>query len=182
MSPRPALPLEVHKLKSTESEAEPSPEIQPSRPKFPRGLRGESKKIFKKLASVLERRRALTEGEEELLRLYANLHVRHAKAQAKLEEEGEVCTYYRLNNRGESVPTEKPNLWLAIAQGAEKNMVSILDRLGLTPLNRSKVKQTSKPKETKGYDPMEELLSKPANASESDEVNFDEIDEDSVVM
>jgi len=141
--PRERVPLDVHSLKGTQAKYTQEPAIEGSRPKFPSGLKGEGKKIFKRLAAILERRHVLTEGEVELLRLYAILSVRHAKALEHIELEGEVCKYSRLNNRGEEVLTEKPNLWLAIAESAEKNMVAILDRLGLSPLNRSKVKATS---------------------------------------
>lgn len=180
--PTPAKPLPLHKLQGTKSEATPSPEIAPSRPRYPKGLTGDGRKIFKKLAGVLERRHALTEGEEELLRLYTTLFIRHAKALVKLEEEGEVVAYSRLNNRGEEVQTMKPNLWLAIAQDAEKGMTGILDRLGLSPLNRGKVKSLVQPKEVKPVDPMAEILNRPRAAETEPEQNLDEIDEDSVVM
>src|SRR5690242_13973729 len=134
--PRERKPLAVHALAGTDPKYTQEPAIEASRPKFPRGLKGEGKKIFKRLAAILERRHALTEGEVELLRLYAILSVRHAKALEHIEIEGEVCKYSRLNNRGEEVLTEKPSLWLAIAETSEKHMVAILDRLGLSPLNR----------------------------------------------
>jgi len=180
--PTPAKPLAVHELQNTKSEAALTPDVAPSRPRYPKGLTGEGRKIWKALAGVLERRRTLTEGEAELLRIYAHLFVRHSKAMERLAEEGEICTYYRLNNHGESVPSVKPNLWLAVAQDAEKSMTGILDRLGLSPLNRAKVKQTTAPKEAKPVDAMEELMRRPRNAPPEDEVNLAEIDEDAAVQ
>jgi hypothetical protein len=54
-----------------------------------------------------------------------------------------VRTYTRLNNHGEEVETEKHNLHLKIAQDAESRLISILDRLGLSPRARDYVRPTA---------------------------------------
>jgi hypothetical protein len=64
-------------------------------------------------------------------------------AQAKLDEQGMVVTYTRLNNHGEAVETEKHNLHLRIAQDCEARLLSILDRLGLSPRARDYVRPTA---------------------------------------
>lgn len=153
--PTPRKSDELHNLTGTKSQAKPESEstCEPGRPKYPRGLSVEEKVVFKRLVKLLESRRAATEGDIELIRLYAITYARHMRALTKLAEQGEVVEYTRLNNHGAEVQTEKPNYYLKIAEVCEKNSVAILDRLGLTPLNRAKVKPLTKPK------PAEEPLS-----------------------
>jgi P27 family predicted phage terminase small subunit len=142
------LPDELHKLKGTRPTraAEPEFVVPPSRPRKPKDLTPEGLAVFNRLCSLLKTRRALTAADGELIRIYAVNHVRHAKAQAKIQEEGEVRVYTRIDSNGAAHEIEKENLWLKIAVTCEKNMVACLDRLGLSPLNRAKVKPTAKPK------------------------------------
>src|SRR5689334_9347841 len=131
----------------------------PGRPKFPKGLSHDARVVFKRIVRLLEKRRHITEGDVELIRLYALLYIRHTKALAKLEAEGEVKIYVRMDSNGQPHDQEKPNLWLKIAETAERNMVACLDRLGLTPHNRAKVKPTGKPETAKPSE-FEEFLSR----------------------
>ena len=148
--PTPVKPSELHRLEGTKSQAksDAGQEFEPGRPRYPKGIGGEARVAFKRVVRLLEQRRALTEADGELLRLYGITYDRHLRALAKIAEQGEVVEYTRLNNHGEEVKTEKPNLYLKIAETCEKNLVAILDRLGLTPLNRAKVRPTGKPQET----------------------------------
>jgi len=134
---------ELHKLRGTRPTraADNGEDIPAARPEYPKRISPEAKRVFKRLCGLLESRRALTAGDGELLRLYSVQFSRHGKAMAKIEEEGEIKIYFRLNNHGESVPQEKPNLWLKVAQDSEKQMHAILRDLGLTPNARAKVKQ-----------------------------------------
>ena len=140
---------EEHKLKGTRATraADHGTDIPAGRPAYPKGISTDAKRVFKRLCALLEKRRALTHGDGELLRLYSILYTRHEKAQAKLTDEGEICTYIRLDSSGKAHEMEKPNLWLKVAQDCERNMVACLDRMGLTPNARAKVKQVGdKPK------------------------------------
>jgi P27 family predicted phage terminase small subunit len=140
---------EEHHVKGTRPTraADHGADIAPGRPSYPKGISPDAKRVFKRLCNLLEKRRSLTHGDGELLRMYSLLYTRHEKALAKLDEEGEIRIYYRLNNNGESVAAEKPNLWLKVAETCERNMVACLDRMGLTPNARAKVKQVGdKPK------------------------------------
>ena len=116
--------------------------VLPGRPKYPKGISPEAKRVFKRLCNLLEERRHLSTGDGELLRLYSLLYTRHERALAKLEAEGEICIYVRLDSNGQPHDQAKPNLWLKVAETAERNMVACLDRLGLTPNARAKVKPT----------------------------------------
>lgn len=170
---RPEKDAALHDLQSTKSVAgktDNSAAIAPGRPKYPRDLTPATRAVFKRIVALLEERRHVTKGDVELIRLYALLYVRHAKALAKLEEEGEVKVYVRLDSHGTPHDQEKPNYWLKIVETAEKNMVACLDRLGLTAMNRAKVKPTGDDK-NKPADPIEEFLARrrPAATEEEDE-------------
>lgn len=132
-----------HELQGTASAASPENLGAPgSKPRAPKDLDADEKKIFRQIVRELEKRRTVTSGDTELIRLVAIQIVRHKRAMAKVREEGEIKIYMRLNNHGESVPTEKRNLWLDVACEAEGKITAILDRLGFTPLNRARVRPT----------------------------------------
>jgi len=146
--PQPRKSDALHELEGTKPHDRiPEPEftLPPGRPKYPRNLSADAKAVFKRLCGLLEERRTLTSGDGELLRLYSILFDRHARALAKIAAEGEIRVYTRLDSNGAAHDVEKQNLWLKVAETSEKNMVSILDRLGLTPHNRGKVKPTAEP-------------------------------------
>ena len=143
--PTPRKSLEEHELTGTKPHYEvttTNARLTAGQPKFPRGTTREAKALFKRLCKQLAERRALTPGDEHLLTLAATIWDRRQRAQAKLMVEGEIRIYTRLDSNGVERQTEKPNLWLKVASDAERQLVAILDRLGLTPLAGSKVKQT----------------------------------------
>jgi len=115
-------------------------DIPPGKPRRPKALSKEAKRIHRELGSQLEERRALTRGDSELLRLYCSLHDRQRHAQAKIDDQGEVCVYTRLDSNGEAHEMEKENIWLGVAERAEKQMLAILVQLGLTPAARMRVR------------------------------------------
>jgi len=135
----------LHKLHSTtphdRTTDKPSPLVA-SRPKYPKDITPAARRVFKDLVKLLLERRALTSGDQYLLELYVAIWDRRARAQAKLLEEGEVTTYTRIDSNGKMHQCEKLNLHLKIVTEAEKQLVSILDRLGLSPLAGPKIKQT----------------------------------------
>jgi P27 family predicted phage terminase small subunit len=176
--PRERKSLPDHKLTGTKPEwVSPSADIKPGRPRYPKGISPDAKRVFKNISRLLEARRSLSEGDGELLRLYALTYDRHARAVEKLKTEGEICTYTRLDKKGEQCQSEQPNLWLKIAQDSEKFMRACLSDLGLNPLNRSKIKQTEAPKD-KAASQDDALLSReaPAPVTES-ELRLEDIDE-----
>src|SRR5882762_2212893 len=164
--PRQALDAQTHFIQGTKSEAKPAaPALPGGRPKYPKGISAEAKVVFKRLVKVLESRRASTPGDAELIHLYAIAHVRHQRAQAKLDVEGEVRVYTRLDSNGQPHDQEKHNLHLKVAQDAERSMVACLDRLGLTPMNREKIEPTA-PIAPAGWTPDPLGLLKPPTMEE----------------
>jgi P27 family predicted phage terminase small subunit len=111
----------------------PASVFEPGRPKYPRDISATGKRIFKRLCKRLEERRTLTSGDEEILKLYVFYSDQHAEALAHLQSEGTVI-------QTEKGPLVSP--YLAIAERMAAKMISILDRLGLTPASRDRVKTT----------------------------------------
>jgi P27 family predicted phage terminase small subunit len=149
--PRERKTIPEHELANTKPQyVLPDSDVSAGRPKYPKNLSPDAKRFFKGLCRMLERRRTLTEGDAELIRLAAILRDRHERAIEHVRTEGEICTY------GDEV---KENLWLKQAKDAEKQLVSLLDRLGLTPAARGKIKQTLTPEKP---DPDAHLLSREA--------------------
>ena len=131
--PRERKSLEEHRISGTKPQyVLPDSDVIASRPKipveFPKG--SPLRKWFKEYCAPLEKRRTLTSGDAELLRVAVINRDRHARALVHLRNEGEIVTYQRLDADGHSVNVVKPNLWLKVAQDAEKQLVAILDRLG----------------------------------------------------
>lgn len=178
--PRERKSLHLHKLNGTRPEyVVPSADLKPGRPRWPKDLPKEEKKVFKDTTRLMERKRSLTEADGEIIRVLAFATVRHKKAVAKLAVEGEIRVYHRLDKHGESVPSEKENLWLKVATDAEKLILNCLDRLGLTPMNRAKVKPTEVPKEEQA-EPGAELLTREPVAPAEDEIRLEDIHEESI--
>ena len=123
------------------------------RPKYPKGISQDGRRLFKRLCNQLASRRALTEGDEYLLRLFVETWERRARAQANLLAQGEICEYTRLDPNGVAHKIEKPNLNLKVIEVADKQLVAYLDRLGLSPLAGSKVKQTRQTEESEEAQP-----------------------------
>jgi P27 family predicted phage terminase small subunit len=147
----------MHELSGTKSQAT-TPDVitPPGRPKFPKDISPELRPLFKRVCGLLEQRRALTAGDGELILLFVVTYARWKKALSKIQEQGEVRLYTRLDSNGTAHDVEKTNLWLPIAEKAEKSLVGIIDRLGLTPLNRSKVKPTGEAEKPKADPTFEE--------------------------
>jgi P27 family predicted phage terminase small subunit len=112
----------------------PASYYEPGRPKYPRDFSPRRKRTFKWICKQLEARRTLTEGDFDLIKMFAIQDDRRATAQEHIDAEGEMIT----TDKGQLVTSP----WLAVAERAEARMLSILDRLGLTPQARDRVKVT----------------------------------------
>jgi P27 family predicted phage terminase small subunit len=176
--PMPRKSLSEHDLTGTKPQyVLPDISTAPGRPKYPKGISPEAKRFFKTICRQLERRGNLTEGDQELIRLAAILRDRHARAIEHINSEGEVCTYTKCDKTGAQFESVQPNMWLKIAQESEKQIVSILDRCGLTPLNRAKVAPAEPPKTQTTSPEDEALLSRDAaKPPVEEEIDLNSID------
>jgi P27 family predicted phage terminase small subunit len=133
---------ELHDLHGTSARTAPENSVQGQRPRCPKELTPEEKKIFRATVRELEKRRTCTSGDVEIIRLLAVKISQLKRALAHLAAEGEVVIYTRLDKKGNPVESHAKNLWLGIAQEAEGKITSLLDRLGFTPLNRPRIRPT----------------------------------------
>jgi P27 family predicted phage terminase small subunit len=159
--PRNRKDLQEHELAGTKPQYVTADSDVPSgRPKYPKGISGAAKSAFKRLTQMLEQRRTVTQGDQEILRLYAHLYDRHTRALEHIAVEGEIVECEVATKSGAVINVEKPNLWLKIAETAETKMMQCLVQLGLTPRTRTQVKETkSAPKPDTTFPTREEACS-----------------------
>jgi P27 family predicted phage terminase small subunit len=171
--------LEDHKLQHTKPQyILPDSDVAPGRPKYPRGITPAAKSNFKRLVKMLEERRTVTAGDQEILRLYAYLFDRHSRALEHIATEGEIVATNSVSKSGEVYEVMKPNQWLKIAETCETKMANILSQLGLTPRSRTQVKATKEDPKPEAVFPTREEATNPAGDPDADLLNS--IDESSV--
>lgn len=144
---RPAKSEHEHFLTGTKSTAKQhatESHVPSGRPRIPSDLDKGLRRVFKDLCRLLSERRALSKGDVELIRLYCFVYERHKRQVAALKDEGEIVTYFRLDSHGQSVPQVRENLRLKIVSGCEKQMVTILSQLGLTPTSKDRARPVTK--------------------------------------
>jgi P27 family predicted phage terminase small subunit len=133
-----------HYLTGTESQAAvpDAPPVESSRPRCPKDLSPEGKKIFRDVCRELAKRRVLTSGDARIIEVLAGAVERYRRAKKHVEEEGEIVKYPRLDNHGETQWVPKKNMWLDIQTEAEGKIRGLLADLSLNPLNRTKARPT----------------------------------------
>ena len=143
--PHDAATLWLHGAKSQAHEPTESAIPAARAPKYPRGLPPALRRPFRDMCATLRQRRALTDGDAELIGLYVVLADRRTRELAEADREGYVVTTAVLDSNGRESTRQKKSLHLIIAQESEKTMIGILDRLGLSPTGRDKVRPCAKP-------------------------------------
>jgi P27 family predicted phage terminase small subunit len=133
---------ELHELQGTESRTAPEVSVAGSKPRCPKELSPEARKIFRSACSELEKRRAVTSADAIILELLASTVDKYRRAREHVRVEGEIVEYTTLDKNREQVTKKAKNLWLGIANEAETKITALLDRLGFTPINRSRIRPT----------------------------------------
>jgi P27 family predicted phage terminase small subunit len=178
--PRERKSLEDHKLAGTKPQyVLPDSDVPAGRPSFPKGISQTAKKKFKQLVAMLEARRTVTAGDQEILRLYALTFDRHERAIVNLQRDGEIVPTIVFGKNGDQITVMKPNLNLKIAETCESKMLALLTQLGLTPRTRTQVKETKAPKKAEERFPSREEAAPTQPVSDAD--LLESIDESKVV-
>jgi P27 family predicted phage terminase small subunit len=112
-------------------------------PRAPKDLSKEARKKFKQLVKQLAHRRAVTQGDGDLIELYCCTFERLKQAQANIRAEGLIVTYTRLDSNGNAHDAQRPNISLKIIESAERQCLAYLVKLGLTPSSREHVRPTA---------------------------------------
>lgn len=110
------------------------PNVPVASPPAPDHLVGEEVDAFEETAGKLARMRVMTEADVDALAMYAVNFVRWKEATAKVREMGLVV------KSPKNYPIQNP--FLAIANRAQKDCLSVLTEFGLTPSSRTKVSKT----------------------------------------
>jgi P27 family predicted phage terminase small subunit len=167
--PRDRISLEDHKLQGTKPQwTLPDSDVVASRPSFPKNISQTAKKKFKQLVSMLEQRRTVTAGDQEILRLYVVQFDRHERALGRLLTEGDIVDSEVVSKTGEVYTVQKVNPSLKIAEVCETKMANILTQLGLTPRTRTQVKETKAPKKAEEVFPTREEAAPSQPVSDAD--------------
>src|SRR5258708_27270026 len=112
----------------------------------------ECRATFKRIVRLLADRKHLTDGDREIISMYAVSENRYWKFRDQLDREG--WTVHVPDDDDKDHPICKH------FYAAERVMIQCLDRLGLNPLARDKAKPTKSNKDDKPADPMEQILSR----------------------
>lgn len=142
---RPAKSLFEHVLNGTTPKAALHVEsvITGALPRPPKFLSKEAKKKFRGLVKQLAERRAVTQGDTDLITIYCRTFMRWIQASESVDKEGIICSYERLDKDGKVHVVERPNISLKIVETTERAMLSYLTKLGLTPKDREHVRPTA---------------------------------------
>jgi len=113
------------------------------RPKIPAHLSKAGRTEFKRVCKILLDRGTSTEGDFATLAVYAEIYARWIQAKASIETEGLMITAAVTDNHGKLRTVSRLNPLIKVAEGCESRMLSLCKSMGLTAVDRDKVKQTS---------------------------------------
>jgi len=132
-----------HQLHGTVSQVKPpAPSVfKGGRPKYPKHLSAEARSEFKRCVRMLEDRGTITEGDVATLAVYAELLARWIQCKREIGKELMVETVV-LDNNGIAHKQKKLNPLLKVAATCETRLLALAKSLGLTPVDRDKVKRT----------------------------------------
>ena len=128
--------------KLNENEPKPLPII----PDCPEWLSGKAKKIWEKLAPMLENMGVLTEADEIALAAICSLYARYKDLEKVIDKKG----YTEKNSRSGVKPVPE----FAMSRDCLKLLKSFLSEFGLTPSSRSRINLPSPITD----DPLEEFF------------------------
>jgi len=152
MAPRP-LPKQLKALrgtlrKSRQNPAEPKPPR--SRPRAPKSLPEEGRKLWRDLVSVLDGARIMTRADVTALLLLCEAWSEYREADDDVKQNG--LAYISATANGS---IKRPNPSVGIRADAWRRVERMLGRFGLTPSDRTKV--TERQPERSGADPWDEV-------------------------
>jgi phage terminase small subunit len=128
-----------------------NPNVSAGRPRMPKDLSPLEVAHWKAAARVMKQRGTLSKGDGEALELWARTKARYSRSSKALAEEGDIITETRFSKSGTEYTVRVPNPHLKIVEQCERALQAMASKLGLNPLDRSKVRATrdSSPTEKK---------------------------------
>jgi P27 family predicted phage terminase small subunit len=132
----------THFLHGTQPHApKATPTFQGGRPKLPAHLGKAARSEMKRCIALLEARGTLTPGDISILAVYAEVFSRWVVAKQALGNQLMVKTTI-IDPHGKQVIVERVNPLLKIARECEQQIVQLAAKLGLTPVDRARSRQT----------------------------------------
>jgi P27 family predicted phage terminase small subunit len=115
------------------------------RPRCPAHLCEAARIEFHRVSKLLGARKAETPGDAGVLSLYANVHSRWCEAKKELHASGLMISEVVLDSSGVAHTKRKLSPLVRVVENAERQLLALSERLGLTPAAREKVKPTGEP-------------------------------------
>lgn len=115
--------------------------VSAGRPRMPKTLTELEQECWKQAAKIMRARGTLTKGDSENLEMYAVVKARWILARRDIEARGLEITETRHAKNGEEYEVSVPNPSLKICDSCEQRLHAYTKVLGLTPMDRTKVKK-----------------------------------------
>ena len=141
MAQRPKTAFEIE-CTGRESRAKTAPEFQGGRPKCPRHLSAAARAEWRRCVRLMENRKTVTEGDFALLAVYAEVFARWVAAKTEMGDQL-IVEETVLTSNGAPIVKRKTNPLLKIVENCEREIKSIAEKLGLTPITRARVNPTT---------------------------------------
>jgi P27 family predicted phage terminase small subunit len=141
-----------HFLEGTKSRAKDTPSFQAGRPKLPKHLSPAARSEMKRCIALLEARGTLTEGDVTVLSVYAEIFSRWVNAKRDVGDALMIKTTI-IDPHGKQIVVERLNPLLKVVDVCEAKLVTLAAKLGLTPVDRARSKQTDISKNKDGVVP-----------------------------
>jgi P27 family predicted phage terminase small subunit len=116
--------------------------VNAGRPRPPKDLTELELAHWKAAAKVMKSRGTLSKGDGEALELWSRTKARYSVASKALADEGLIITETRYSKSGNEYTVQIPNPHLKIVEQCERALQQMAAKLGLNPMDRSKVKPT----------------------------------------
>jgi P27 family predicted phage terminase small subunit len=129
-----------------------APTFQGGRPKLPKHLCPAARAEMKRCIKLLEARGTLTEGDVTVLSVYAEIFSRWVLAKQAIGVELLIKTTI-VDPHGKMTVVERLNPLLKVVDACEAKLVALAAKLGLTPVDRARSKQTDNSAEKNGIVP-----------------------------
>jgi P27 family predicted phage terminase small subunit len=141
---RPAKTIRQHLLHGSVPQGKPEKASVYSggRPKIPSHLSPAARTEFKRACKILLDRGTSTPGDFVTLAVYSEVYARWIQAKQEIGDELMIETAVTDNN-GTLRTVRRLNPLLKVAEACESRMLNLAKALGLTPMDREKVKQAA---------------------------------------
>jgi P27 family predicted phage terminase small subunit len=133
-----------------------TPTVTAGRPRIPGHIKEDKDALdaWKAASKIMKQRGTLSRGDGELLEQFSVVKARWILACRDIKARGLQILETRHAKDGSEFEVEVPNPSLKVASDCESRMLAYSKTLGLTPMDRSKIKRTKGSKDAERYTPI----------------------------